>query len=117
MYTFFASPTNGSTYKLMVVLLLALTLIDTILTNIGLNVGAVELNNFVLATSLGSWTLFRISLMVYLAAVFLLGYRFAKKHSFIKALSILKAGLFLLNAYIGTVVCLGFLAIASVLII
>jgi hypothetical protein len=110
---YFTSNINASSYKTLLVLFSGLTFSDAILTNIGLKVGCTELNSFVVVAGLGSWALFRVSLMGYLVAVFVLGYWFCKKHVASKALIFLKAALAVTNIYIGIVVFLGVLAVLS----
>jgi hypothetical protein len=103
-------------FKTLMILLAVFTMLDTFVTRIGLGLGCVELNLFVLSVGLGFWTLFRIGLLVYLLVVFFAGYRFFKSH-FSRGLPLLRTGLFVLNLYMGAIVFSGILAILSKLLI
>jgi hypothetical protein len=103
-------------FKTLMTLLAVFTLLDTLVTRIGLGLGCVELNQFVVTAGLGFWTLFRIGLLVYLLVVFSAGYRFFQNH-FSKGLPLLSSGLFVLNLYIGTIVFSGVLTILSKLLV
>lgn len=93
-------------------LLIVFTLLDALVTGIGLGLGCVELNHFVLSVGLGFWMLFRIGLLVYLLVVFSAGYRFFQSH-FSRGLPLLRTGLVILNLYMGATVFSGVLAILS----
>lgn len=97
----------------MVILLVVFTLIDLIVTTVGLSVGCVELDKLVLAIGIGSWALFRVALLTYLAIVFLAGYWYCRKHELYKELGLLRICLFALNVYIGAVVFSGIIAILT----
>jgi hypothetical protein len=98
------------------ILLTVFTLLDTLVTRIGLGVGCVELNDFVLSFGLGFWVLFRIVLLVYLLVVFFAGYRFFQSH-FSRGLPLLRTGLIVLNLYMGAIVFSGVLSILSKVLI
>lgn len=92
------------------------TMLDILVTRVGLGVGCVELNQFVTDSGLGLWTLFRVGLLIYLLVVFFAGYRLCK-YRFSRVLPVLNTGLAILNVYIGAVVFSGVFAILSKLFI
>ncbi len=92
------------TFPAMVTFLIAFSIADVIITNIGLSIGCIELNSFVLSAGLGLWGAFRIALLCYLASVFLWSYRYFHKRSKRKALTALRIGLLVLDIYIGIVI-------------
>ena len=99
-------------YKALMILLAVFTLLDAVVTKVGLGVGCVELNSFVINLGLDLWTVFRLMLLGYLMLVFFLGYRLCIKR-FKKGLLMLKTSLFMLNFYIGAIVFSGFFSICS----
>jgi hypothetical protein len=103
-------------YKALMILLSVFTLLDTILTRVGLGIGCVELNQFIASVGLGFWTVFRIGLLVYLLLVFFAGYRLFQRR-FSMGIFVLKTGLVILNVYIGAVVFSGVFAILSILLV
>jgi hypothetical protein len=103
-------------FKSLMILLAVFTLLDTLVTRVGLGLGCVELNEFVLSVGWGFWTLFRIGLLVYLLVVFFAGYRFLESH-FSRGLPLLRTGLVVLDFYMGTIVFSGVLAILSKILV
>ena len=90
-------------YGLFLVTLALFTLLDALLTIVGLRVGLTELNPIVTQWGIRSWILFRILFVACLIAVFITGYYLCRAHS-PTGLRILGTILFLLNAFIGAVV-------------
>ena len=107
---------NELTYKSLVLVFSSLSLLDILITTVGIRLGCVELNSFVLMAGLDLWAVCRVALIGYLLFVFLSGYRFCKAHSSIRGLAGLKLGLLVLNLYIGVVVSLGLFAIFSTIL-
>ncbi len=101
------------TFKYVIIFFVTFSLLDPLITIFGLNVGCVEINNVVLKVGIGSWALLRTALIGYLVIIFLVGYRFCKKHSAQKALTTLTISLFIINIYIGAVVFSGFFSILT----
>jgi hypothetical protein len=99
-------------FKALMILFAVFTVFDMLVTGIGLGVGCVELNTFVLSFGLGFWTLFRIVLLTYLLVVFFAGYRFFQSH-FSRWLPLLRTGVVILDVYMGAIVFSGVLTILS----
>ena len=97
-------------YLALMVALAGFTLLDALVTAVGIGIGCVELNPVVTMLGVELWAAFRILLLGYLLTAFFVGYRLCSKH-FRKGLGMLKATLLMLNSYIGTVVFFGFLTI------
>ena len=103
-------------FKSLITLFAVFTLLDICVTRVGLGLGCVELNQFVITVGLGFWTLFRIVLLGYLLVTFFAGYRLFQSQ-FSKGLPMLKMGLAIINIYIGTIVFSGIFTILSKLLI
>jgi hypothetical protein len=103
-------------FKALMILFAFFTLLDMIITGIGLGVGCIELNTFVLSAGLSFWALFRIVLLAYLLVVFFAGYRFFQSH-FSRGLPLLRTGMTILNVYMGAIVFSGVLSILSKVLI
>jgi len=97
-------------YLTLLVSLAVFTLLDALITVLGIGIGCVELNPVVTLWGVQFWVMFRVVLLGCMLTVFFVGYRFCLKH-FPKGLWILGATLFMLDVYIGAVVFSGFLAI------
>lgn len=97
-------------YPALLVVLAAFTLLDALITVVGIGVGCVELNPVVTMWGVQFWVMFRILLLGCMLTVFFAGYQLCLKH-FPKGLRMLETTLFILDAYICTVVFSGFLAI------
>ena len=93
-------------YKILMGLLAIFTLLDAVVTKIGLSLGCVELNPFVNNLGLGNWSIFRLLLLFYLLGVYFAGYRIFKYRS-AKVLSWLKNSLYAIDVYIGAIVFSG----------
>lgn len=93
----------------------AFTLLDALTTMVGLRVGCVELNPVVIMWGVEFWAIFRLLLLGCMLAVFFASYQLCLKH-FSKGLLMLKAALFMLDLYIGTIVFSGFFTIYSKLL-
>jgi hypothetical protein len=102
-------------YKTLMALLATFTILDAVITRIGLSVGCVELNPFVNNLGLDVWTIFRILLLIYLLAVYFTGYRICH-YRLPKGLLILKNSLWALNIYIGAIVFSGIFHILTLLL-
>jgi hypothetical protein len=102
-------------YKILMALLAVLTILDTVITKIGLSLGCVELNPFVNNLSIDMWTIFRLLLLIYLVAVYFAGYRICQIHSS-KCLLILKNSLWLIDIYIGAIVFSGIFHILALVL-
>jgi hypothetical protein len=99
-------------FKALMILFAAFTVLDMLVTGIGLGVGCIELNTFVLSFGLVFWTLFRIVLLTYLLVVFFAGYRFFQSH-FSRGLPLLRTSVVILDVYMGAIVFSGVLTILS----
>ena len=97
-------------YVTLLATLAVFTVLDILTTAIGLRVGLVELNPIVMMWGVQFWAMFRTLLLVYILTVFSAGYWICLRH-FPKGLTTLKATLFALDSFIGTVVFSGFLGI------
>jgi len=86
------------------------TLLDVLITVVGVNVGCVELNPMVTTWGVPHWVIFRVTLLGCMLAVFLLGYHFLMKH-FPERTRILETTVLVLDFYIATVVFSGLFAI------
>ena len=99
-------------FKSLTISFTIFTLLDILVTRVGLGVGCVELNQFVTDSGLGLWTLFRVGLLVYLLVMFCAGYRLCK-YRFSRILPVLNTSLAILNIYIGVIVFSGIFSIFS----
>jgi len=99
-------------YRALLVYLAIFTLLDALVTMVGLGVGCVELNPVVTTLGVEFWAILRILLLGYMLTVFFAGYRFCFNR-FSKGIWALGTTLFGLDLYIGTVVFSGFFAIYS----
>ena len=97
-------------YLALLSALAGFTLLDALITVVGMRIGCVELNPVVTMWGVERWAAFRILLLGCMLTTFFVGYRLCSKH-FQKGLGMLKAALLVVNLYIGTVVFFGFLAI------
>lgn len=97
-------------YLILLVAFAVFTLLDAVITVVGLSVGLVELNPVVAMWGVSSWVVFRILLLGCMLAVFFASHRICLRH-FPKGLQMLKATLFILDSFIGAVVFSGSLAI------
>jgi predicted Co/Zn/Cd cation transporter (cation efflux family) len=97
-------------YLTLLVALAVFTLLDALITVVGLGVGLVELNPVVTTWGIQSWVIFRVLLLGCMVSVFFTGYRLCSKR-FPKGLLMLETTLFILDSFIGAVVFSGFLAI------
>ncbi len=103
-------------YKILMAFLAIFTLLDTIVTKIGLSVGCVELNSFVNNLGLDSWAVFRMLLLFYLLIVYFVGYRICEQRS-TRGLNVLKNSLYAIDVSIGAIVFSGIFHIFSKLLI
>ena len=97
-------------YLVLMAALAGFTLLDAVITVLGMRIGCVELNPLVTMWGVEFWTVFRILLLGCMLTAFFVSYRICLKH-FQKGLAMLKATLLMLDVYIGIVVFFGFLAI------
>jgi len=97
-------------YLTLLVAFAVFTLLDALITVVGLGVGCVELNSLVTMWGVQFWVVFRILLLGCMLTTLIVGYRFCLKH-FPKGLRMLETTLFMLDFYIGIVVFSGLLAI------
>jgi hypothetical protein len=104
-----------STYKILMIFLVIFTVLDAIVTKIGISLGCIELNPFVNSLGLDLWTIFRGLLLIYLLTTFFMGRRICQKKS-TKGLFILKNGLWAIDIYIGAIVFSGIFHILSILV-
>jgi len=103
-------------YMVLLAALAGFTLLDALITVVGIGFGCVELNPVVTMWGVEFWAIFRILLLACMLTTFFAGYRLCFKH-FQKGIGMLKATLFVLDFYIGAVVFFGFLAIFTKLLI
>jgi hypothetical protein len=103
-------------FKALIILFAVFTFLDILVTRVGLGVGCVELNQFVVTAGLGFWTLFRIGVLGYLLTAFFAAYRLFQSQ-FSKGLPVLNTSLAILNIYMGAIVFSGIFAIFSRLLI
>ena len=104
-----------SLYKVLMALLASFTILDVVITKVGLGFGFVELNVFVTALGVESWVIFRFLLIIYLLVIYFAGYRVLKSSSSI-SFSLLKNSLYAVNVYIGAIVFSGFFHILSMVV-
>jgi hypothetical protein len=102
-------------YKILMALLAVFTILDSVITKIGLSLACVELNPFVNNLGIDMWTTFRLLLLIYLLAVYFAGYRICQIHSS-KGLLILKNSLWAIDIYIGAIVFSGIFHILALLL-
>jgi len=102
-------------YLVLLAAFAVFTLLDALTTVVGLGVGLIELNPVVLMLGIPFWVLFRILLLGSMLIVFFFGHKFLMRR-FDKGAIVMRITLLFLDAYIGTVVVWGFLAISLKLI-
>ena len=93
-------------YKMLMAFLSIFTLLDIIITRIGLNLGCVELNVFVNNLGLDLWSIFRLVVLFYLLTVYSFGYQILQFRS-AKGLWMLKNSLYAIDIFIGAIVFSG----------
>jgi hypothetical protein len=94
-------------YKTLMVFLGIFTLLDIVITRLGLSLGYVELNVFVNNLGLDTWSIFRLMFAGYLFLVYSVGYKFFRSNSD-KGFWMLKNSLYALDIVIGAIVFSGF---------
>ena len=99
-------------YKITMALLAIFTLLDSVVTKIGLSLGCIELNSFVNNLGLDSWIIFRMLLLLYLLGVYFAGYRICQYRSS-KGLLMLQNSLYAIDIYVGAIVFSGIFHIIS----
>ena len=104
-----------SLYKVLMALLASFTILDVVITEVGLGFGFVELNAFATALGVERWVIFRFLLLIYLLVIYFIGYRVLKSRSSI-SFSLLKNSLYAVNVYIGAIVFSGFFHILSMIV-
>jgi len=97
-------------YLTLLVTFTFFTLLDAVITVVGLRVGCVELNPMVTMWGVPFWVIFRILLLGCMLTTFFVGYQFCLKY-FPKGSWMLRTTLLILDVYIGAVVFSGILAI------
>jgi hypothetical protein len=105
---------SRSIYKMLIFFLTIFTILDVIITRIGLNIGCIELNVFVNNLGLDLWTIFRLLLLFYLITVYSIGYQMLKSRSS-RGFWMLKNSLYPINIFIGAIVFSGFFHIITIL--
>jgi len=103
-------------YLTLLISLAVFTLLDALITIVGIRVGCVELNPAVTMWGVQLWAMFRMLLLGCMLTLFFVGYRFLLKH-FPRGTVIMKTTLFILDLYIATVVFSGLLAICLKLLL
>ena len=93
-------------YKTLMVFLGVFTLLDIVITRLGLSLGFVELNAFVNNLGLDAWSIFRLLLLGYLFIIYYVGYKLFLSRSE-KVVWILKNSLYAINIAIGAIVFSG----------
>jgi len=99
-------------YKITMALLAIFTLLDSVVTKIGLSLGCIKLNSFVNNLGLDSWIIFRMLLLLYVLGVYFTGYRICQYHSS-KGLLMLQNSLYAIDIYVGAIVFSGIFHIIS----
>ena len=92
------------------------TLLDIIITRLGLSLGFVELNTFVNNLGLDAWSIFRVLLLGYLFVLYYLGYKLSLPHSE-KGFWMLQNSLYAINIAIGAIVFSGIFHVIPQLIV
>jgi len=105
-----------SLYKILMALLTSFTLLDALVTKIGLSFGCVELNALVTNFGLERWVIFGFLLLIYLLVIYFAGYRIFKYRS-PKSFHVLKNSLYAVNIFIGAIVFSGVFHILSRVIV
>jgi hypothetical protein len=95
-------------------LLASFTILDVVITKVGLGFGFIELNAFVTALGVESWVIFRFLLLIYLLVIYFTGYCVLKSRSS-RSFSLLKNSLYAVNVYMGAIVFSGFFHILSIM--
>jgi len=98
-------------YLVLLAALAVFTLLDALTTVVGLGVGLIELNPFVLMLGIPFWVLFRILLLGSMLTVFFFGHKLLITR-FDKGAIVMRITLLFLDVYVGTVVFWGFLVIS-----
>ena len=93
-------------YKTLMVLLGIFTLLDIVITRLGLSLGCAELNAVVNNLGLNIWAILRLFLLAYLFSVYYLGYKIFRSRS-VKGFWILKNSLYIMDIFIGAIVFSG----------
>lgn len=102
-------------YIALLIVLAVFTLLDALITAMGIGIGCVELNPIVTLWGVQVWMFFRILLLGCILIVFFISREFCLMH-FPRGLEILEKTLIALNLYIAGVVFLGSLAICMKLL-
>lgn len=97
-------------YQILIMTFAAFTLLDIIVTFVGLSIGCVELNPVVRTLGLGPWAFFRVLLLGVMTVTFLVGQNLLSQYSE-KGLLILRGVLIILDVFIVAVVLSGLFAI------
>jgi len=97
-------------YAPLLVIFALFTLLDVLITFVGLEVGCIELNPVVNAWGVNFWALFRVILLMGMLTSFIVGYRHFKKY-FTKGLFYLKTSVIILDLYMGVVILSGIFAV------
>ena len=105
---------SRSIYRILIFFLTIFTILDVIITRIGLNLGCIELNVFVNDLGLDFWTIFRLLLLFYLLTVYTIGYHMFQYRS-TKGLWMLQNSLYAINIFIGAIVFSGFFHVITIL--
>jgi len=97
-------------YPMLLATFALFTLLDALITVVGVNIGCVELNPMVTTWGVPYWVIFRATLLGCMLTVFLFGYHFLMEH-FPERTRILEITVLILDFYIATVVFSGLFAI------
>lgn len=98
-------------YLVLLAAFAVFTVLDALITVVGLGVGLIELNPVVLMLGIPFWVLFRILLLGSMLIVFFFGHKYLMTR-FDKGEIVMRITLMFLDVYIGTVVVWGFLVIS-----
>jgi len=103
-------------YPTLLVVFAVFTLLDALITVVGIKIGCIEINPIVTTMGIPTWVIFRTLLLACMLAIFFFGYRLLLEHS-LTGTRILRATLFMLDFYIATVVFSGLTAICIELLL
>ena len=106
---------RSTRYRTLLTTFMVFTLLDTVTTGVGIEVGCVELNPLVTTWGVPIWAVFRMLLLGSMTVTFLVGYRLCSKH-YQKGVWTLQLILLILDIFIVAVVASGLFAIVSTLL-
>ena len=102
--------TSTKSYRALLITFVVFTLLDSLVTAVGIRVGCIELNPVVMSMGIRVWALFRLLLLGGMTTTFFAGYRLCSRY-YRKGVRMLQTTLLVLDVFIVAVVSFGLLAI------